>query len=125
MQIGGLASGAIGGYFSARTAKINAETQAVVADSNARIAELGAQSVLQQGEKQVGALTLKAGQLKGAQRASLAANGIDLGVGSAAEILASTEVMTEIDKNTLNANAVRTAWGYRAQATNYQAEAGM
>lgn len=130
-QLGGLASGAVGSFFSAQTAKINAENQAVLADTraylsntNARIAELGAQSALQQGEKQVGALTLKAAQLKGSQRARLAANGVDLGTGNAAEILAGTDVMTEIDKNTINANAVRTAWGYRTQATNYQAEAG-
>ena len=31
--------------------------------------------------------------------------------------------MKEIDASTLTANAVRTAWGYRIQATNYQNDA--
>ena len=31
--------------------------------------------------------------------------------------------MKTIDANTLEANAVRTAWGMRTQATNYQNEA--
>lgn len=123
LQIGGALTSAIGSYYGAATQKINLRTQAYLADVNARIAELGAQSALLQGQQQVGALTLKAGQLKSRQRAALAANGVDFGVGSAAEIQASTDIMKEIDANTLEANAVRTAWGYRTQVTNYQNEA--
>lgn len=122
-QVGGAATSAIGSYFGAATNKINLQSQADTAESNARIAELGAQSALMQGQQQVGALTLKAGQIKGSQRASLAANGVDLGVGSAAEIQASTDIMKEIDANTLTANAVRSAWGYRTQAVNFENEA--
>ena len=122
-QIGGVASSAIGGYYGAQTQKINMGAQAAMAESNARIAEAGAQSVLLQGRQQAGALTLQAGQLKSRQRVALAANGVDLGVGSAAELQASTDVMAGIDANTLLANAVRSAWGYRAQGVNYQNEA--
>ena len=124
-QIGGAASSAIGSYYSARTQKATLQGQADLADTNARIAELGAQSALLQGQQQVGALTLKAGHLKSSQRAALAANGVDLGVGNAAEIQASTDIMKEIDANTLTANAVRSAWGYRTQAVNFQNEALM
>jgi len=93
------------------------------ATTNARIAELGAQSALQQGQQQVAALSLKAGHLKSSQRAALAANGVDLGAGSAAELQASADIMKDADIETLTANAVRSAWGYRAQATNFQNEA--
>lgn len=124
-QIGGMVSSGIGSYFGAKTNKTNMQTQAALADTNARIAEMGAQSALDQGQKQVAALTLKAGQVKGAQRAAMAANGIDLGEGNAAEVQASTDIVKEIDANTLNANAVRTAWGYRLTGTNYQNEALM
>lgn len=123
LQIGGAASSAIGSYYSAATQKINLKTQANLADINARIAELGAQSALLQGQQQVGALTLNAGRLKSRQRAALAANGVDLGEGNAVEIQASTDIMKTIDADTLEANAVRTAWGMRTQATNYQNEA--
>lgn len=140
-QIGGGVTSAIGSYFSAATQKATLKGQAAISDANARIAdanasairttagvnariaELGAQSTLLQGQQQVGALTLKSGQLKSSQRATMAANGIDLGTGNAAEIQASTDIMSEIDKNTLEANAVRSAWGYRAQAMNFQNEA--
>lgn len=129
-QVGGALSGGIGAFFGAGTQKANmrgaaavADANARIADTNARIAELGAQSALDQGQKQVGALTMKAGQLKSAQRVAMAANGIDVGTGSAAEIQASTDIMKEIDSNTLTANAVRTAWGYRTQGMNAQGEA--
>ena len=122
-QIGGAATSAIGSYFGAATQKAVLNGQASVADSNARISELGAQSALMQGQQQVGALTLKAGQLKSSQRAAMAANGIDLGTGNAAELQASTDIMKEIDANTLTANAVRSAWGYRTQAMNFKNEA--
>lgn len=125
MQTGGMVTSAIGSYNSAAISKINLNTQATLAESNARIAEMGAQSALLRGQKQAGALTLKAGQLKSRQRASMAANGIDLGVGNAAEIQASTDIMAEIDKNTIEANAVYEAFGYRSNAVNYQNDALM
>lgn len=142
--VGGIASG-IGAIFSAMAQKsvlkyqaqsmeANANHVRVMSGVNSRIAELGAQSVLLQGQQQVASLTLRSRQLKGSQRAALAANGVDLGVGNAAEAQASTDVMTEIDKNVIEANAVRSAWGYRtqgvaaqigaeAQATNYETNA--
>ena len=122
-QTFGAVSSAVGSYYSASAQQSTLKSQATLADTNARIAELGAQSTLMQGQRQIGALTLKAGQLKSSQRAAMAANGIDLGVGSAAEVQASTDIMKEIDSNTLEANAVRSAWGYRSQAVNFQNEA--
>lgn len=121
----GAMMGAIGGYYSAAAQRRNLEAQAAIADANARISELGAQSALAQGQQQIAAQTLQAGQLKSRQRAAMAANGIDMSAGSGAELQASTDLMKEIDKNTLNANAVRSAWGYRAQEANYQNQALM
>jgi hypothetical protein len=92
-QIGGALSSAIGSYYSAQSQKNNLRFQSDIAGINARIAELGAQSALNQGQQQVGALTLKAGQIKSSQRAAMAANGIDLGEGNAAEVQASTDIM--------------------------------
>lgn len=101
----------------------NAAAISTVGDFNQRIAELAAQSSLAAGQQQIAAQTLKAGQVKGAQRAAMAANGIDLGEGSAAEVQVSTDMMKELDTNTLQANAVRTAWGYRAEGLNAQLQA--
>ena len=46
-----------------------------------------------------------------------------MGEGSAREVQASTDVMKDIDKNALLANAVSQAWGQRMQGVNYQNEA--
>lgn len=119
----GIATNTVGAYWSAKNSKIALEGQAAIAQSNARIAELSAQSALNQGQREVGRLTLKAGQLKSSQRAALAANGVDLGAGNAAELQASTDIMKEIDRNTVEANAVMSAWGYRTQAMNFENEA--
>lgn len=125
LQATGAITGAIGAYSRAQTQKINLQGQAELAGINARIAEMGAQQELYRGQQQAGALTMKAGQLKSSQRAAMAANGVDLGEGNAAEVQASTDILKEIDKNTIEANAVRSAWGYRTQAVNYQNDALM
>lgn len=131
-QAGGAINSAIGTYYSGKTQAsnlgiqaANLQTQAVMADINARTAELGAQSVLNQAKQQKAALTLGAKQLKGRQRASLAANGVDLSEGNAAEIQESTDLMKDIDAGALKANALRTAWGYRAEGLNQQNQAAM
>lgn len=123
MQVVGAVNSAIGNYYGARSQRANLRFQADMAEINARQAELGAQAELQRGQHEIAQLTRHAGQVKSSQRAAMAANGIDLGVGSAAEVLASTDIMKEIDRNTLEANAVRSAWGYRMQATDMQNQA--
>lgn len=123
LQAAGMASGAVGSFYSARMSKQQLAFEASMADINARIAETGARQELFNGQSEVGALTLQAGQLKSRQRTAMAANGIVMGEGSAAEIQASTDIMKAIDKNTIEANAVRSAWGLRTQGANYQSEA--
>lgn len=124
-QIGGAVSSAAGSYYGAAVQKINLESQARMAEVNARIAEMGAQSALNQGHKQAASLTLRAGQMKSTQRTAMAANGIDLGEGSAAEVQASTDTMKDIDQNQILANAVQSAWGYRMQKVGSQNDALM
>lgn len=124
-QGAGLASSTVGSYYGAKQQQSSLNFQADMADINARLAEAGAQTELAKGQQQVAAITSKAGQVKGAQRAALAANGVDLGEGNAAEVLASTDITKEVDANTATANAVRSAWGYRMQESNAQSEAAM
>lgn len=123
MQAIGAITGAIGSFYSAKSAREQLLLQSNISRINAQMAENTAQSALYAGQAEVGRQTLRAGQLKSAQRASLAANGVDLGVGSAAETLASTDVMKDIDKNTIEQNAIGSAWGYRTQASNYMIDA--
>jgi hypothetical protein len=122
MGAGALTS-ALGAQQKAQGQKTALEGQAYMNDINARMAELSAQSSLLQGQRQEASIYLKRGQIKSSQRAALSANGIDLTSATAQNIMTSTDVMGQIDANTVNANAVRQAWGYRTEGTNYTNQA--
>lgn len=92
-----------------------------VAENNAKLAEYQARQALRQGAAEEQALRLRTAQMKGTQRATMAARGIDLTEGSPLEILTSTDYMGERDALTARDNALRTAWGYRQEAANYKA----
>lgn len=107
-----------------------ASKQNAIAQSQANIARLNAQQALFASQLRMRAqendqvrLTLKAGQTKSSQRAAIAANGLQTNVGSAAEMLASTDIIKEIDSNQIRENALRESWGFRSQATNFEAQA--
>jgi hypothetical protein len=124
MQAGGALDSAIGGYYGAKAQKINMLGSAEIQDLNADLAERAAQQELAKGNAEVAAVTARAGQLKSKQRVSMAANGVDLsGGGSLAEVLTSTDLAKENDVNTITTNAVRAAWGLRAEATNMSNDA--
>jgi len=125
LQGGGAINSAVGSYYAAQSQKAALSGQADIADINARTAESTAQSALYAGQQQEISSRLKTAQLKSSQRTSMAANGIDLGSGTATNILTTTDAMGEIDANTIAANAVRSAFGYRTQATNFQNDALM
>lgn len=122
--MGGVAS-AYGAYGHAQAQKATLGAQAAIADANARISELGAQAALRDGQQSISTATAKYGQLAGAQRAAMAANGIALGEGSAADVSASTDFLREQDKATLEVNAMRAAFGQRQQASNFTSQAQM
>ncbi|CAB4124976.1 hypothetical protein UFOVP66_47 [uncultured Caudovirales phage] len=105
---------------SSTLTKMQAGNTAYMADMNAFLAEKSAQSALLQGERQTQALYTKAANLKSTQRATMAANGLDLTSETPQNILTSTDAMKEQDANAINLNAVRAAWGYRMEATNFE-----
>lgn len=116
---------AFGGMSVTRHQNSIAKAQANIARINAQSMELQAQAVLRSNESATVSKTMQAGQVKSSQRAALAANGIAVGEGSAAELQASTDIVKEMDKNQMKENAVRNAWGYRMQAANYEGQALM
>lgn len=124
-RVAGGVTSAFGSYISATGQRANLNAQARIAEANARISELGAQAELRDGQQRVAALTMRAGQLKSAQRAAIGANGIDMDVGSAAEVQQSGDVMKEMDRATLETQAARAAFGQRMQATNQRSQAAM
>ena len=121
----GAISSAYGAYSSARSTKSSLKYQAAMSALNAEQAEKTAQSILQAGEQAQSQVALRAGKVKASQKVSQAARGVQIGVGSAAEEIATTDLMKEADMFTINANATRQAWAARMQATNYANESLM
>lgn len=123
----GQAIGSVYSAFSSASAqKYALKKQAQIMEDNRQIAQMGAESAFRAGEAQIAQLTYKAGQRKASQRAALAANGVSMsGGGSYAEVLASGDIMKEIDKDTAELNALANAWGYKRQASQYNMQAGI
>jgi len=126
MSIFGAINSAVGSYYAAESQKYqlksqanNLQFQSEMAMINAAGAELQAQQIMEAGSQRAGTVGLKAGQVKSAAKASMAARGIQLGVGSAQEVIATTDLIKEQDMLTINANTVRAANAARTQSVNY------
>lgn len=124
-QGAGAGMSALGAYNSAKAQKATLGYEAAVADNNAKIAEYQSKLAIEQGQIAEQNQRLKTANLYGDQRAALAANGVDLGTGSATEILATTKYMGERDALTVRDNAAREAWAFELQAQGYRADAAV
>jgi hypothetical protein len=124
-QIAGLGVGTFGAILSGIDQRSSLRSQAAMAALNAEQYEKAAQAQLNAGNVQASQVSARAGQIKSSQRASMAANGIDVGQGSAAEVQASTDIQKEIDMNQIQSNAIAHAFGYRIHETDFQNEAIM
>lgn len=111
---------AVGAYRSSQAQKISMRANATMQDNNAQVAEWQASQAIQNGQVLEGDKRLETGALYGRERAALAASGVDLGYGSATDILAGTKLLGEKDAMQIHDNALREAWGYRTQATAYR-----
>lgn len=117
----GAAGKLLGGVSSAHAASY----QAQVARNNAVVAQQNAAYAASAGASQTEQAGLKARSRDAAVRASLAANGVDVNTGSAADVQVSSRELGQLDTATVANNAALEAYGYRTQATNYTAQAGL
>lgn len=121
----GLATSAYGAYQQAEGQKDLARYNTQVANNNATLAEYEALDATKRGDEDAAAIRRNADMLKGSQRASMAAKGLDLAEGTAAELQDQTEFFALTDMATAKNNAARQAWGIRTQGLNYKNSAGM
>jgi len=107
---------------SARSAQVQGQTAKAIGRNNQILAEQAAQDAQKRGEENAMAARRKGDQVLGAQRAAQAASGLDLGVGTAAELQDQTSFFSDTDQRTARMNAAREAWSARAQGANYRAQ---
>ena len=120
--IGQAIGAAYGAFSTAKTSSYVLDKQRQVMADNKQRAQLGAEAAFRAGEAQIAEITYKAGQVKGQQRAAYAASGVALDSGSASEVMASSELMKEIDRLVAEDNALASAWGYKNKAAQYGAQ---
>jgi len=100
-----------------------AERSAQIATYNAGRKEDDAQTATAVSNREEQSSRLNYARLKSTQRVSLAANGVVLDEGSALRIQTDTDYFSDVDAQTIHANGVRAAMGYRAEAENFLMEA--
>lgn len=116
---GAQAVGSIGSaYASAKAQQEQGEYQSTMAQVNSTFAQEQGSEAIAAGSKAAAMVDSKANQTIGSQRAELAAQGIDVDVGSAAQIQTDTRAQAQLNENTIKNNAYLTAWGFKVQATN-------
>lgn len=88
------------------------------AENNAKTLELQAEDARVRGGIAEEAHRAKVRQIRGEQRATLAASGVDMTTGTAAKVLDQTTIYGEVDARNIATNAAREAWGYETHAEN-------
>ena len=114
MSIGSMFQGFISARAQASAERYKLKSQALsiqrqqdMAEINSDMLESQAQQIARAYNRQAMTKTMAAGLKEGKARASFAARGIQMGVGSTADAFASSKIMREIDKLTMNANKVK------------------
>lgn len=116
-------TGAIGSIMQGQQQKAQASYEASVAKNNANQEVSAYQDYRGAEVDERQRFWEKVAQQKGQQAASMAANGIDLGFGSAARLQTDTQLLADADAKNLYRNQDNRAKGYLIDAGNYTAEA--
>lgn len=111
-----LGAAAYSGYQQNQAGKANQQ----IAENNATLARQDSAAAQASGDRESEQMLWRTRAALGQQRAAAAANGLDIGFGTPAEIMGETAMFGEAQQQTIRANAARQAWGFNSQATNYQ-----
>lgn len=114
-----------GASAEARALEAQGDFQKAQSEQNARLAEAQAAEIEAQGKKEAGLFRRKVRGKIGAQRAALAAQGIDVGVGTAQDLQIETANFGEDDAATIRRNAIRQAYGYRVEGIQGRTQGAM
>lgn len=123
MAIASTALSTVGAGVSAFGQYQQASYQSRVEQQNARLAADRSRDALRRGQIEAERYGREASREQGALRASMAANNIDPGYGSAADVRGDAATYAAQDIETIRENAAREAWGFEVDAMNSRARA--
>lgn len=113
---------AAGTLLSAKSAMDQGEMSQKIANNNAIMAGYAAKDAQMRGEEDAQAIQRKAASLKSSQRVAMAAHGLDLGYGTAADLQDQTDFFAQSDAATARTNAGRESWRANAQAQDFRSQ---
>lgn len=125
LPIIGAASGAAGSIEQGFAQANAASYQAAIARNNAIVAQQNAGYSAEAGSAQIEEQGEKSAQQDAAVRTGLAANGVDVNSGSAADVQVSQRKIGALDTATVAQRAAETVYGYQTQKVGYQAESNL
>lgn len=99
--------------------------QAQIARNNAIIAKQRADYAIAAGQQRAAIQSMKGAAVAGKIKAGQAASGIDVNTGTAVDVQASQRETAQLDTETALHNSQIEAYGYRVQASNFEAEAAL
>lgn len=123
LAIAGTAVAATGALVTGAMAAKSQRYQAAVADANAKAESAKAADAIDRGAEDQRNLARKYSGIRGAQNASISANGIDAGYGSGAAAIDDTNMYYQEDAATLSRNTGNEVAGIDMSAANYRAQA--
>ena len=100
-----------------------ADYMAAVTRNNAAIARGNASQALQAGQYNASTVKMRGSTLAAEQQVAQAANGVDVGVGSAAAVRDATQRMSALDAAMVQYNAAKQAFGFETQAATDETQA--
>lgn len=118
-QLYGAGSKFLGTRYQAKAQQSQLAYQSQLAQINRDSANLQADSIRMAGQRQIGAITRRAGDIKALQRARLGASGIALDSASAIDVMTRSDLMKELDAIEILKNAVAKEGAARMGATNF------
>ena len=105
--------------------KAASDSEADLSDYNANVAMLQSQDAIERGDLAESSFRGQVRSAIGAQRAGMAANGVEVGYGSAVDVQKDAAYLGELDALTIRTNARREAWGYQVQAEDLNARSAI
>lgn len=121
-SVAGTAVGAIGSMQQGNAAAAASNYNAQVAAENAVQAQDNAARAGAAGAQQAAEESQKTRATVGAIKAAQAANGVDVGTGSAVDVRSSAAELGQLSAINIRSNAAKTAYGYQVQSANDTAQ---
>jgi hypothetical protein len=123
-SVAGAGLSAMSAYQGAKSQQAAATAQAQANAANAATADQQARDAAARGDLEQQRLGRKVADVRGRQRAALAANGLDLSFGSPADVQAETDYYGMQDQMTVGENTSREDYFYRDTASNARRAGG-